>query len=311
MRHFSVIGRIGQLSRDEPGPAPAGTAEPVAVRHLTPARANPSPAPDSARRLATIRRFPPPAAIPPDNAWADQKPRAPLTAPVRVERGASQFQGRRAPNATAPLGVKLLRWPAESAQRARYQAMGVPRLLVVQGQAPAPVCTDPCEDWVRAPITDADLLVRVAALRARSQAYRRPQIDPCGVLRFAERFVAVPPSDACLLECLIREFGAVVARSTLEECAPNQPAGASHNALDLRIMRLRRRIRPLDLVIHRVRGGYLLDIAAGVRLVEATRNVNGSPGGPPSGQRDELKYPQRDAKVTPLRRRRSGRDAAI
>lgn len=199
--------------------------------------------------------------------------------------------------------------------------MGVPRLLVVEGQAPAPICTDICEDWVRAPITDADLRVRVAALRARSETYRLPQIDPCGVLRFAERFVAIPPSDACLLECLISEFGAVVARSTLDECLPKRQAGASRNALDLRIVRLRRRIRPLDLVIHRVRGGYLLDMAAGKQLVEATRprprprltahqnrNVAGCPGGQlrqprqPSGQRGGLKYPEHTAKVIPLRR---------
>jgi hypothetical protein len=273
-----------------------------------------SPAPDIARRLATIRRLPLPAGSPPDCAWADQRPRAPLTAPLRVERGVSQFQGRRAPNATVPLGVKLLRWPAESAQRARYQAMGVPRLLLVEGQSPAPVCTDICEDWVRAPVSDADLRVRVAALRARSQAYQLPQIDPCGVLRFAERFVAVPPSDACLLECLIREFGIVVARSTLGACLPDRPGEAGRNALDLRIMRLGQRIRPLDLVIHRVRGGYLLDRAAGKQPVEATRRLtmhqNRARHRTPGGQLNGLIYPERTAEVTPLRRRRSGHGVA-
>jgi len=168
-----------------------------------------SPAPAIARRLATIRRLPLPAAIPPDCAWADQRPRAPLTAPLRVERGVSKSQRRRAPNATAPLnaGVKRLRRPAGSAQCARYQATGAPRLLVVRGQAPAPVRTGIGEDWVRAPITDADLRVRVVALRAKAQAYQLPQIYPCGVLRFGERFVKYPDSTAKVIPLRRRRSG--------------------------------------------------------------------------------------------------------
>jgi DNA-binding winged helix-turn-helix (wHTH) protein len=293
--------------------------------------------PDTARRVVAIRRLPLPAAIPPVCARADQRPRAPQTAPLRVERGASQLpasrdrtalrQGHRAANATTPFdtNVRLLRWPAESAQRSRYEALGVLRLLVVEGQAPAPVCTDIREDWVRAPITDADLRVRVAALRARAEAYLLPQIDhTSGTLWFAERFVAVSPNETRLLECMIRQFGVVVPRSTLHECLPNRPGGASRNALDLRIMRLRRRIRPLDLVIRTVYGrGYLLEAANRQQLVEpqlwprpqpAThqdRHVAPRPGGPPNGQLNGLEHPEHTAKVTPLRRRRAGHGAAI
>jgi DNA-binding winged helix-turn-helix (wHTH) protein len=202
--------------------------------------------------------------------------------------------------------------------------MGVPRLLVVEGRAPAPVCTDIGEDWVRTPITDADLQVRVAALRAKAEGYRLPQIDPGGILRFAERSVAVSPIETCLLECLIYQFGVVVARSTLHGCLPDQSGGAGRNALDLRIMRLRRRIRPLDLVIRTVHGrGYVLEPASGRQLVEPTllrprspltahqNRLAGRPGGPRGGQLNGLEYPEHTAKVTPLRRRRAGQGVAI
>jgi DNA-binding winged helix-turn-helix (wHTH) protein len=132
--------------------------------------------------------------------------------------------------------------------------------LVVEGGAPAPICTDIREDWVRAPITDADLRVRVATLQAKAEAYRLPQVDPYGILRFGDRSISVSPSETDLLECLIRQFGSVVARETLQDCLPDRPGGVSRNALDLHIMRLRRRIRPLGLVIRTLRGrGYLLD----------------------------------------------------
>jgi hypothetical protein len=188
-------------------------------------------------------------------AWADQRPRAPRTAPLRVERGASTSDVVVRRN-----DVKLLRWPAESARRARYKTLGVLRLLVVEGGVPAPICTDIREDWVRAPITDADLRVRVATLRAKAEAYRLPQVDPYGILRFADRSISVSPCETDLLECLIRHFGAVVLRETLQECLPERPTGISRNALDLHIMRLRRRIRPLGLIIRTARGrGYVLD----------------------------------------------------
>lgn len=230
--------------------------------------------------------------------WADSGPRAPRLAPVLVERGAytgnsDGLAKESAVDARTPRrsDVKLLRWPAESARRARYKALGVLRLLVVEGGVPAPVCTDIREDWVRAPITDADLRVRVATLQAKAEAYRLPQVDPFGVLRFADRSISVSPCETDLLETLIRHFGTVVLRETLQACLPERPTGVSRNALDLHIMRLRRRIRPLGLVIRTARGrGYLLDSAERFRAA-----VPGAPGRLDDGE---------PAKVTPLRRHR-------
>jgi DNA-binding winged helix-turn-helix (wHTH) protein len=156
--------------------------------------------------------------------------------------------------------VKLLRWPAEAAQRERYRALGVLRLLVVEGGVPAPISSDVREDWVRAPITDDDLRVRIATLRAKAEAHRLPQVHPHGVLRFGGQTITVSRTETDLLECLVRQFGMPVPREMLQECLPDRPGGSSRNALDLHIMRVRKRIAPLGLAIRTVWGlGYLLE----------------------------------------------------
>lgn len=164
---------------------------------------------------------------------------------------------------TTPLrkgDVQLVRWPVEAARRDRYKALGVLRLLVVEGGSPAPICSDVREDWVRAPVTDDDLRARIAALRAKAEAHRLPQVDPHGLLRFGGRSTTVSRTETDLLECLVRQFGTLVPRATLRECLPDRPGGVSRNALDLHIMRVRRRIKPLGLVIRTVWGrGYVLE----------------------------------------------------
>ena len=133
-------------------------------------------------------------------------------------------------------------------------------MLVIEGGVPAPVSSDVREDWVRAPVSDEDLKARVASLRAKAEAHRLPQVDPNGVLRYAGRSITVSRTETDLLECLVRQFGVLVPRETLRECLPDRPGGASRNALDLHIMRVRRRIRPLGLVVRTVWGrGYLLE----------------------------------------------------
>jgi two-component system, OmpR family, response regulator len=140
--------------------------------------------------------------------------------------------------------------------------MGVLRLLVLEGGVPAPICSDIREDWVRAPITEADLKARMATLSAKAEAHRLPQIDPYGILRFSDRSTSVSPTETDLMECLIRQFEALVSREELRDCLPERASGCSRNALDLHIMRLRRRIQPLGLVIQTVRGrGYMLQVA--------------------------------------------------
>ena len=138
---------------------------------------------------------------------------------------------------------------------------GQARLLLVEDGQPPPALVDCLEDWIRVPAPEEDVRARVDALAARSQAHEEklPGIDANGVLRFDGHWVSLPPLEARLTATLLERFGAVVGRETLIRAVwPGQAPG--RNALDVHILRLRRRLVPLGLAIRTVRSrGYLLE----------------------------------------------------
>jgi DNA-binding winged helix-turn-helix (wHTH) protein len=166
--------------------------------------------------------------------------------------------------------VSLVRWPTERDRREALRQAGEPRLLLVEQGAP-PVPSDHREDWIRLPADDIDLRVRVEALRRRlgGETTTVPDIDEDGVLRVGDRWVALPPVEARLAAVLVERFGAVVSRDTLTKAG--WPGGSSsRNALDVHVLRLRRRLAPLQLAIRTVRSrGYLLERADGAGQVVA------------------------------------------
>ncbi|MFP5317969.1 MAG: winged helix-turn-helix domain-containing protein [Acidimicrobiia bacterium] len=157
--------------------------------------------------------------------------------------------------------VALLRWPDEQARRQRLSLVGGPRLLLVEDGAPPPPVLDCLEDWVRVPAAEEDVKARVDALATRRAAHHHdaPGIDSDGVLRYQGRWVSLPPLESRMLEVLLSRFGAVVSREALATAA--WPDGATgRNALDVHVLRLRRRLEPMDLRIRTVRcRGYLLE----------------------------------------------------
>lgn len=162
----------------------------------------------------------------------------------------------------------LLAWPDEQGRREDLRHRGHPRLLLVDRGTAAPVVADDLEDWVRLPAPEADIEVRVRTLqqRALTQAPSRPTLDPDGVLRVGDDWVSLPPVEARLMAALLERFGAVVSREHLARAG--WPAGApGRNALDVHMLRVRRRIAPLALVITTVRSrGYLLEASGEVGL---------------------------------------------
>ncbi len=84
-------------------------------------------------------------------------------------------------------------------------------------------------------------------------------VDEDGVLRFGGRWVSLPPLEARLTTTLLQRFGAVVGRETLIRAV--WPGGSpGRNALDVHVLRLRRRLAPVGLAIRTVRSrGYLLE----------------------------------------------------
>jgi hypothetical protein len=157
--------------------------------------------------------------------------------------------------------VALLRWPLEGDRRDDLAASGVPRLLLVEdGMPPTPL--DCLEDWVRVPAADDEVQCRVDALTARAGLHRTalPELDEFGMLRFRGRWTSLPPVEARLTGALVERLGAVVSREAMARAG--WPAGApGRNALDVHVLRMRRRVAPLGLVIRTVRSrGYLLEV---------------------------------------------------
>jgi DNA-binding response OmpR family regulator len=137
----------------------------------------------------------------------------------------------------------------------------VPRLLLIEGDAVPPDPGDCLEDWIRVPAAEIDVRARIGALNDRASRHvsAAPSLDHDGVLRFGGAWVPLPPVEARLTEGLLGRFGAVVSRDTLSRAG--WPEGApGRNALDVHMLRLRRRINPLGLAIRTVRSrGYLLE----------------------------------------------------
>lgn len=163
------------------------------------------------------------------------------------------------------MDVVLVRWPLETQRRERLAKASRPRLLLVEGDAPAPWAQDDLEDWIRVPAIDADVRARIETLARRAHAQLAvhaepdPDLDDDGVLRVGGAWVPLPPVEARLTAALLERFGAVVGREALGRAG--WPAGApGRNALDVHVLRLRRRVAPLGLAIRTVRSrGYLLE----------------------------------------------------
>ena len=155
--------------------------------------------------------------------------------------------------------VALVPWPAERARREELRRWGHPRLLLID-RGPAPIPADDLEDWIRLPADDLDLRVRVEALRRRTDGDSGSTLlDDDGVLRVGDRWVSLPPVEARLTAALLDRFGAVVSRDALARSG--WPGGSPRrNALDVHVLRLRRRLAPLRLAIRTVRSrGYLME----------------------------------------------------
>ena len=159
--------------------------------------------------------------------------------------------------------VVLVRWPAEVERREWLANQGIPRLLFVEGAADPPPA-DCLEDWIRVPAADVDVKRRLEDLGARAAHHilEIPEIDGDGVLRFGNSWASLSPVDARLAGALVERFGAVVSRTVLGKAG--WPGGApARNALDVHMLRLRRRVEPVGLVIRTVRSrGYLLEPTA-------------------------------------------------
>jgi DNA-binding response OmpR family regulator len=147
------------------------------------------------------------------------------------------------------------------------------RLLLVEDGVPPPEPGDCLEDWIRVPAEEDELRSRVAALAARRRLHRtgaRPTLSLAdGVLRCGDTWVTLPPVEARLAAVLVERLGAVVPREVLSQ-AGWQDGAPGRNALDVHVLRLRRRLDVLGVVLRTVRSrGYLLEAPSGTAQVPA------------------------------------------
>jgi len=179
--------------------------------------------------------------------------------------------------------VTVVRWPREADLRERLATQARARLLVVDEGDPPPHVTDLLEDWVWTSADQLETRARMETLahRASSTKSDPPTLDDDGVLRHRGLWVSLPPVEGRVARALIDRPGAVVSRDALTRAG--WPEGApGRNALDVHVLRLRRRLTSVGLAIRTVRSrGYLLEATARVdhqtiRPVDLPLAVNGS-----------------------------------
>ncbi len=159
------------------------------------------------------------------------------------------------------MNVEVLPWPADGTRLCELRARAVPRLLVVAPDADLPLVLDCLEDWVTTSASEREIEARRRALAMRGAQHAvQPQLDGDGLLHHHEAWVSLSPVEQSIARALLDRFGAVVTRETLADRA--WPRGVpTRNALDVHVLRLRRRIEPLGLEIRTVRSrGYLLQM---------------------------------------------------
>lgn len=158
--------------------------------------------------------------------------------------------------------VVQLRWPVEETRRRELAETRVPRLLILdQAQAP-PIVLDPLEDWIRVPAAGEDVQARQESLRRRADGDQPspPRLDDDGLVHTSLGWVPLPPIEAKLASRLLERLGAVVSRDELVRGAWPGEERVKRNLLDVRILRLRRRVEPVGLTIRTVRSrGYVME----------------------------------------------------
>ena len=158
--------------------------------------------------------------------------------------------------------IQFLRWPLQYCERDRFLSNRTPVLWVAESNAEAPECTDPLEDWVRPPLKQSDVDARVESLIQRARNEQIPAISPDNVLCTNAARLPLADTEAAIMHVLVDNFQRVASRDQLIERAWGEECDDHRNALDLRILRLRRRIKPVRLAIVTVWGrGYLLEPA--------------------------------------------------
>lgn len=130
------------------------------------------------------------------------------------------------------------------------------------------------DDYLCKPFAPAELVARVRAL-VRRREHQQAGTYRLGTLRFdthsqrgaiGDTPLALTARESVVLQYLMARSGEVVARDQLTSLVPGWQAGASDNALELLMSRLRAKIESAGVQLRTVRGlGYLLEAQGDAR----------------------------------------------
>ena len=156
-------------------------------------------------------------------------------------------------------GVVVVHWPEESARAVELARIGTPRLFLVAAEAEPPAVADHLCAWVRLPAHERDVQACIVELRGRASV-ARPILGDHGLLWRGKCWVALSPIEARLTAAFVARPGRVLSRARLEMLG--WPEGTPNDrSVDARIKAIRRRIAPIGMRIHTVRGqGYIAEI---------------------------------------------------
>lgn len=158
--------------------------------------------------------------------------------------------------------VPVVRWPDAAATRERHTRAGTPCLLVVGATDRAPTRWAELEDWVRETAPRAEFVTRAVTVARRADLLQRPRLDHTRVVRFRDRTVVVPETQARLVGLLVERFGETVADAEIRALCDGGGVSTHSEAVKTALRRLKDTLAPLGLHLARVRAaGYLLDRA--------------------------------------------------
>jgi DNA-binding response OmpR family regulator len=156
--------------------------------------------------------------------------------------------------------IPVVRWPEGAAVRERLSRASRPCLLVVGATDRAPSRWSELEDWVRETAPRAEFVTRAVTVARRADLLHRPRLDHPRVVRFRDRTVVVPETQARLVALLVERFGETVADDEIRALCGVGGVSTHDEAVKTALRRLKDTLAPLGLHLARVRAaGYLLD----------------------------------------------------
>jgi hypothetical protein len=158
------------------------------------------------------------------------------------------------------IDVRLVRWPEEASFREELATLAVPRILILDDCTAPPTPWDEIEDWVRAPVAQAELELRATTVARRADGRERPWLDADGLLWFRDRWAVVPRGQGPVIDALVAKFGRVVRDDEIREVFETSANSTHAEAVKTSMRRISDLLGPLGLLLKRVRGsGYLLE----------------------------------------------------